>query len=167
MPAGKSKHITEGINMNKMVKLLGATALLAALVPISAYAATTAPTTPAPAAAITTPSVTTEAAEQPGTEKPEAAKAPETVNPAEQAKLAQSAQITRQQAIDTALKQISGTVKDVSFDDENGVIVYNVQIVDASGKVSEVKVDAKTGSIAPSNVDHNDGGNDGETNDGN
>jgi uncharacterized membrane protein YkoI len=161
--------------MKKTIKLLGAITLLAAIVPLSAYAATStsAPTDKAPTvAAVATQSTqndaeTADAAEQPGSETPEAAKKPEAVDPNEQAKLQQAAQITTQQATDTALKQVSGTVKEVALEDENGVVVYNVHIIDANGKDSEVKVDAKTGSITKSQADNNDGNSDGETNDGN
>jgi uncharacterized membrane protein YkoI len=173
-----STHKTEGTNMKKSIKLLSATALLAVIVPLSAYAATSASATKdkaAPATAVAAQSAQNDAeiadaAEQPGAETPEA------VDPNEQANLEKAAQITKQQAIDVALKQVSGTVKEAALEDENGVIVYNVHIVDANGKGSEVKVDAKTGSVTKSEGDNNvssdgetnDGGNsDGETNDGN
>jgi uncharacterized membrane protein YkoI len=158
--------------MKKTIKLLGGIALLAAIVPISAYAATSIPATTDKAATVAVAAQsaqndaeTADAVEQPGSETPDAAEKPEAVDPNEQAKLQQAAQITKQQATDTALMQVSGTVKEVALEDENGVIVYNVHIVDANGKDSEVKVDAKTGSVTKSQADNNDG-NDGETNDG-
>jgi uncharacterized membrane protein YkoI len=180
--------------MKKSIKLLGATALLATIIPISAYAATQTSNSPAPVAAITTQAPDAEvadAAEAPGTEvadateapgtevadateapgtevadateapgtevadATEAAKAPEVVDPNEQANLQKAAKITQQQASDAALKQVSGTVKKVELEDENGVVVYGVQIVDASGKSFDVKVDAATGTAAKAQSDDN------------
>jgi uncharacterized membrane protein YkoI len=161
--------------MKKSIKLLGATALLAMAVPISAFAATQAqvktPDLTAPVAAVATQGVTnnveaagtevadaTEAAgtevadatEAAGTEvadATEAAKKPEVADPNEQANLQKAAKITQQQASDAALKQVSGTVKKVELEDENGVVVYGVEIVDANGKSFDVKVDAATGNV--------------------
>jgi uncharacterized membrane protein YkoI len=168
--------------MKKSIKLLGATALLAMVVPISAYAATQnsvkTPDLTSPVAAVSTQGVTnnveapgtevadaTEAAgtevadatEAAGTEvadATEAAKAPEAVDPNEQANLQKAAKITSQQASDAALKQVNGTVKKVELEDENGVVVYGVQIVDASGKSFDVKVDAATGTVAKAESDN-------------
>jgi uncharacterized membrane protein YkoI len=146
--------------MKKSIKLLGATALLAMVVPISAYAATQTPKTVAPIAAVATQSVTNnveaagtevaDATEAAGTEvadATEAKKVPEVADPNEQANLQKAAKITQQQASDAALKQVSGTVKKVELEDENGVVVYGVQIVDANGKSFDVKVDAATGNV--------------------
>jgi uncharacterized membrane protein YkoI len=161
--------------MKKSIKLLGATAILAAIIPISAYAATTS-TPVAPTAATAAPATVqdqdttnfedtqtadvTEAPEVNGAPEvkgaPEAKEAPEAVDPNEQAKLQQAATLTQQQATDIALKQVSGTVKSVELEDNNGTVVYGVQIVDANGKGSDVKVDAKTGAVLQ--ADNNDGG---------
>jgi uncharacterized membrane protein YkoI len=155
--------------MKKSIKLLGATAIFAAIIPISAYAATI--TSPAaPTAAVTAPASaqvqdttndteTPDAAEAPEVKgAPEAKGAQETVDPNEQAKLQQAATLTQQQAIDIALKNVSGTVKSAELEDENGTVVYGVHIVDANGKGSDVKVDAKTGNVLKADSDNNDGG---------
>jgi uncharacterized membrane protein YkoI len=119
--------------MKKTFKLLGATALLATIIPLSAYAATQNQTktldTAAPVAAVAT-------------------------------QLQKAAKITEQQAIDAALKEVNGTVKKVELEDENGVAVYEVQIVDANGKGFEVKVDAATGKITKVESDNDESDND-------
>jgi uncharacterized membrane protein YkoI len=126
--------------MKKMIKLLGATAILAAIVPLSAFAATTS-STAAPTVAV------------------ESKGAPEAADPNEQANLQLAATLTQQQAIDIALQKVSGTVKSAELEDENGTVVYGVHIVDANGKGSDVKVDAKTGNVLQADSDNNDGGN--------
>jgi uncharacterized membrane protein YkoI len=152
--------------MKKSIKLLGATALLATIIPLSAYAATQTPSTAAPTSAVTSQNnveapgtEVADATEASGTEVADATEkateAPEAVDPNEQAKLQSAAKITQQQASDAALKQVSGTVKKVELEDENGVVVYGVQIVDASGKSFDVKVDAATGTAAQAQSDDN------------
>jgi uncharacterized membrane protein YkoI len=89
----------------------------------------------------------TEAAGTEVADATEAKKAPEVADPNEQANLQKAAKITQQQASDAALKQVSGTVKKVELEDENGVVVYGVEIVDANGKSFDVKVDAATGNV--------------------
>jgi uncharacterized membrane protein YkoI len=46
-------------------------------------------------------------------------------------------------------------VKKVELEDENGVVVYGVQIVDANGKSFDVKVDAATGTVTKADGDDN------------
>jgi uncharacterized membrane protein YkoI len=126
--------------MKKLIKLLGATAIIAAIVPLSAFAATT--------TSIESPTV---AVESKG--------APEAADPNEQANLQQAATLTQQQAIDITLKNVSGTVTTAELEDQNGTVVYGVHIIDANGKGSDVKVDAKTGNVLNADSDNNDGGN--------
>jgi uncharacterized membrane protein YkoI len=170
--AGKIHNYQEEITMKKSIKLLGATAIFAAIIPISAYAATiTTPATPAaPTASVTAPAAAQVQDTTNDTETPDAAEAPEVkgageakgapeaVDPNEQAKLQQAATLTQQQATDIALKKVSGTVKSVELEDNNGTVVYGVHIVDANGKGSDVKVDAKTGAVLQADSDNNDGG---------
>lgn len=81
-------------------------------------------------------------------------------------KLASQAKISEQQAKDAALSANPGaTVVKSELEDENGVIVYSIDL----NNNREVKVDAKTGSVVSSqdgetNDDEDDGA-DGETND--
>ncbi|SEC58528.1 Peptidase propeptide and YPEB domain-containing protein [Paenibacillus sp. GP183] len=64
-----------------------------------------------------------------------------------QVDLQKQAKITKEQSTTIATAQVHGTVKDVQLEDENGTAVYNVQIQDSNGKITEVKVDAATGKI--------------------
>jgi uncharacterized membrane protein YkoI len=81
------------------------------------------------------------------------AEAPEAVDPNEQAKLQKAATITKDQATAAALAQVSGTVKSVELEDENGTVVYGVSVLGADGKGYDVKVDAATGKVLKSEAD--------------
>ncbi len=64
--------------------------------------------------------------------------------------LASQAKVTPDQARDTAMKHVSAQpsdVKSVELDDENGQLVYSVEIAKA-GQSSDVKVDAISGQVA-------------------
>ncbi|MBB6670220.1 PepSY domain-containing protein [Cohnella nanjingensis] len=139
---------------SKSFTLLGAAAVLAAMIPLSAYAATASTPAKTPVAPV---AVKTETSKESAKEKPEAQ------DPNEQAKLQQAAALTKEQATAAALQQVPGTVKSVELEDENGTAVYGVHIVDANGKGFDVKVDAKTGKVLKSDDDSNDGN---ESNDG-
>jgi uncharacterized membrane protein YkoI len=136
----KSKN-SGGNKMKKIFKLLGAATLLATIIPLSAYAATQnqakTPDTAAPVAIVATQ-----------------VEAPDL--------LQKAAKITEQQASDAALKRVKGTVKKIELEDENGVAVYVVKIVDANGKGFDVKVDAATGKVTKAESDDE---NDDEEND--
>lgn len=65
---------------------------------------------------------------------------------AESQALQAKAKITADVAKSAALKAVPGTVKKVSLDNENGNLVYSVEIQAASGSV-DVKVDAGNGQV--------------------
>ncbi|MCY9697534.1 PepSY domain-containing protein [Paenibacillus alginolyticus] len=91
----------------------------------------------------------------------------EVADDVEQANLQKQATITKEQSAAIAIGQVQGNVKDVQLEDENGVVVYNVQIQDSKGLLFEVKVDAKTGKITKQEQDNaeQNGQDDTETND--
>ncbi|XEQ93592.1 putative protein YkoJ [Sporomusa carbonis] len=89
----------------------------------------------------------------------------EVADSVEQANLAKEAKLTQQQSVDIAMKRVNGTVVKTELEDEDGVVVYDVTIKDSKGQVSEVKVDAKTGSIVKVEHDDDQNDNDTETND--
>ena len=64
----------------------------------------------------------------------------------ESAKLASLAKITPDEAKAAALKVVPGTVTKVSLDNENGYLVYSVEIKTNTGLV-DVKVDAGNGAV--------------------
>ena len=88
-----------------------------------------------------------EANEANGSKKGE--KGEETENKAEGAeseRLKSLARITPEQASAAALAQVPGTVKKVELENEDGNVVYGVQIKTANGE-SDVKVDAGDGRV--------------------
>ncbi len=64
-----------------------------------------------------------------------------------QAELVKQAKITEAAATKTALEKVPGTVHAVELEDENGTIVYDVEINATDGSKQSVKVDAQTGKI--------------------
>jgi uncharacterized membrane protein YkoI len=83
--------------------------------------------------------------------------------------LASQAKIDVTQATAAALKQVPGTVLKTALENENGNVVYSVEVNTASNGVVDVKVDAGNGSVLSQDTAANEtgqGGNDGETNDG-
>jgi len=61
--------------------------------------------------------------------------------------LADLAKIGLDRAIQVARTAVPGTAVGSSLDDENGCVVYSVEIRSADGMVHDVKVDAGTGAI--------------------
>ncbi len=72
----------------------------------------------------------------------------------EAAILSSMAKIDASKATAAALGQVPGTVLKVSLDNENGNVVYSVEIKTADNQVRDVKVDAGTAAIL--NVDSGD-----------
>jgi uncharacterized membrane protein YkoI len=66
---------------------------------------------------------------------------------AEAAKLAPFAKIDANQATAAALAKVPGTVMRTALDNENGNLVYSVEIRLASNEVRDVKVDAGNGAV--------------------
>jgi uncharacterized membrane protein YkoI len=99
-----------------------------------------------------------ESEEAEGAEKKEAAEANESkegekgeetedkAEGAESERLKGLARITPEQASAAALAQVPGTVKKVELENENGNVVYGVEITTANGE-SDVKVDAGDGRV--------------------
>ena len=78
--------------------------------------------------------------------------------PDEAKALASQARITADQAKAAALAQFPGaTVKKVELDNENGSLVYSVQLTDTSGKGQDVKVDAGNGKVLATEADGPEG----------
>ena len=70
-----------------------------------------------------------------------------------QAELAKQAKITEEAATKTALEKVPGTVNQVELEDENGTIVYGIEVVSTDGTQQDVKVDAQTGKIVKVEAD--------------
>jgi uncharacterized membrane protein YkoI len=65
----------------------------------------------------------------------------------EAARLAALARIDASRASSAALAQVPGTVLKVALDNENGNLVYSVEIKIASNEIKDVKVDAGNGTV--------------------
>lgn len=91
------------------------------------------------------PSTAPEAA---SSEAPNAAEASEpALNPAQ-------VKVTADQANAAALAKFPGaTVKQTELQDENGALVWGVELTDASGKVQDVKVDGNSGQVVSTEAD--------------
>ena len=57
------------------------------------------------------------------------------------------AQITVEQAKDTALANIQGEVLKIELEEENGFLVYGVEVVGPDKTVTDVKIDAGNGDV--------------------
>jgi uncharacterized membrane protein YkoI len=64
--------------------------------------------------------------------------------------------ITKQQAQQIALQSVPGKVLHVDLDLENGVLVYEVFIMTAQGKIFEVEILAKNGKILKIDQENDD-----------
>ncbi len=102
-----------------------------------------------------------------GTDQPDqqlsgSVSAPETKGgnePTEAAALQAAAKITPEQAKQAALAARPGTVNKVELDNENGSVVYSVEIT-ANGAMTDVKVDAGNAKVLAQQSDQGDGRND-------
>jgi uncharacterized membrane protein YkoI len=63
------------------------------------------------------------------------------------ADLAKEAKVTVDQAIKTATEKIQGTVVEAELEKKHDKTIWEVEIVGADGKVSEVHIDAATGAV--------------------
>ena len=81
---------------------------------------------------------------------------------AEQAKLASQANVPKEQAQAVALQNVAGEVIKSELEDEDGVVLWNFEIRKSDGKVTEVKVDAKTGKFVKAENDDDDEQNEAE-----
>jgi uncharacterized membrane protein YkoI len=79
-------------------------------------------------------------------ESKEGEEADDKAEAAESEQLKSLARITPEQASAAALAQVPGTVKKVELENENGNVVYGVEIKTANGE-SDVKVDAGDGRV--------------------
>ena len=76
---------------------------------------------------------------------------------AEEQKLQSLAKIDRSQAEQTALKEVPGTVKEAELDDENGYVVWEIEVAADGGSYREVEVDAGNGRILAQEAEDNEG----------
>jgi len=63
------------------------------------------------------------------------------------AEMAKEAKVTVDQAIKTATEKVHGTVVEVELEKKHDKTIWEVEIVGADGKVSEIHIDAATGAV--------------------
>ena len=61
--------------------------------------------------------------------------------------LVKDAKVTAEQAIKTAMEKVPGTVVEAELEKKHGKTVWEVEILGADGKVTEVHIDAATGTV--------------------
>jgi uncharacterized membrane protein YkoI len=81
---------------------------------------------------------------------------------AESKQLQSLARIDQTTAEQAALEAVPGTVKDTELENENGFVVYGVEIAGNDGKTYDVKVDAGNAKVLQQEVEGTDEGNDSE-----
>lgn len=64
------------------------------------------------------------------------------------------AKITVEQAKDSALSVVNGTINKVELDNENSYLVYSVEVKTADGVIKDVKVDAGNGKVLQIDTDN-------------
>lgn len=72
---------------------------------------------------------------------------------AESSQLESLAKIDQATAEQAALKAVPGTVKNTELENENGFVVYGVEIAGNDGKTHDVKVDAGNAEVLHQDVD--------------
>lgn len=72
------------------------------------------------------------------------------------AELVKQAKITMEQARAIALARVPGTITEEDLEMERGKLQYAFDIKDASGKIFDVEIDAKTGAILKAVEDSED-----------
>ncbi|MBS4201418.1 PepSY domain-containing protein [Bacillus sp. FJAT-49732] len=86
----------------------------------------------------------------------------------EQAQLEKEAKITKEESTSIAQTAVNGTVTEAQLEDEDGVVVYGIEITDSQGEKHDVKIDAKTGKVLKvekGDQETSDDDHDGEQND--
>lgn len=63
------------------------------------------------------------------------------------ATLAKDATVTIEQAIKTAVEQVPGTVVEAELEKKHGKTVWEVEVLGADGKITEVHIDAAAGTV--------------------
>ena len=74
----------------------------------------------------------------------------------DEAGFADMAKIPLESAINAALKEVPGKVLRAELEDENGYLVYGVEIAKADQQIVDVKVDAGDGKILKTDIDQAD-----------
>jgi uncharacterized membrane protein YkoI len=74
----------------------------------------------------------------------------------DEAGFAEMAKIPIDSAINAALKEVPGKVLRAELENEDGYLVYGIEIAKADHRIVDVKVDAGNGNILKTDYDHED-----------
>jgi len=85
---------------------------------------------------------------------------------AEAQRLQSLAKIDQAAAEKAALGTVPGTVKDAELGNENGFVVWDVEVADQDGKVTDVKIDAGNGQVLAQQAGDDEDFEKGEANEG-
>ena len=69
---------------------------------------------------------------------------------------AASAKVSMEQAIQTAKTKFPGRVVEAELEAEDGILVYEVKVVSASGETQEIEIDAQSGEVLSSEIEDED-----------
>jgi uncharacterized membrane protein YkoI len=86
---------------------------------------------------------------------------------AEAQQLQSLAKIDQNAAEQAALQAVPGTVKEVELGNENGYVVWEVEVAGNDGTLYEVKVDAGNGQVLHQETEDDEGSEQGEANEAN
>jgi uncharacterized membrane protein YkoI len=101
-------------------------------------------------------------------DKEEQNEAAEEQQEAQEAQQLQSlAKIDQKAAEQAALQEVPGTVKDAELGNENGYVVWEVEVASNDGTLYEVKVDAGNGQVLHQETEDDEGSEQGEANEAN
>jgi uncharacterized membrane protein YkoI len=67
------------------------------------------------------------------------------------------AKVSLDEAVKAALQSVPGKVLKVELEDEDGYLVYGVEIAKADRQIADVKIDAGNGKLLKIDQDRNDG----------
>ncbi|MHB8909071.1 MAG: PepSY domain-containing protein [Syntrophales bacterium] len=80
-----------------------------------------------------------------------------TVKGNDEAGYAEMAKVSLDEAVHAALQSVPGKVLKVELEDEDGYLVYGVEIARADRQIADVKIDAGNGKLMKIDQDRNDG----------
>lgn len=86
-------------------------------------------------------------------QKEEAEKESTPLQEANESLLVKEVTVSQDQAVQSALAKVPGTVVKSQLDDENGVVVYSIEVKKQDGTSVDVKVDGKTGQVVKTEAD--------------
>jgi uncharacterized membrane protein YkoI len=75
----------------------------------------------------------------------------------DEARYAGMAKVSLDEAVKAALQSVPGQILKVELEDEDGYLVYGVEIAKADKQIADVKIDAGNGKLLKIDNDRNDG----------